>query len=110
MDHTPGPWTIQKEDNSIVADNPYGKDQMKIADVRGWGHLTGKGGGCAFSDTKAAYIQDANARLLAAAPELLEVVKKILEPQKGEGCCGYKYNRDDLEVIANHIIGKVEGK
>ncbi len=51
---------------------------MHVADVRGWGHLTGRGGGCAFSDDKAIAIQEANARLIAAAPDLLAAIKSLM--------------------------------
>jgi hypothetical protein len=71
---TPGPWRVLKAAGGWIetAGNPYGRGSMHIADVRGWGHLTGQGGGCAFSEDKAIAIQDANANLIAAAPELLE--------------------------------------
>jgi hypothetical protein len=54
---------------------PYGNGPMHVADVRGWGHLTGRGGGCAFPEDKAIAIQEANARLIATAPELLAALK-----------------------------------
>lgn len=54
--------------------DPYGRGQMHVADVRGWGHLTGQGGGCAFDEDKAIAIQTANANLIAAAPDLLDAL------------------------------------
>lgn len=56
-------------------DDPYGHGPMHIADVRGWGHLTRRGGGCAFTEDKAVAIQNANARLIAAAPDMLAALK-----------------------------------
>jgi hypothetical protein len=50
---------------------------MHVAEVRGWGHLTGRGGGCAFPEDKAIAIQAANARLIAAAPDLLRELKSM---------------------------------
>lgn len=74
--HTPGPWKVQPVIGTYIytAGDPYGHGQMHIADVRGWGHLTGRGGGCAFDEQKAIGIQTANARLIAAAPELLKLL------------------------------------
>lgn len=51
---------------------------MKICDLRGWGHLTGIGG-MNLPEDKAAEIQDANARLIAAAPDLLAACETALD-------------------------------
>jgi hypothetical protein len=48
--------------------------RMKVCDIRGWGYLTGKGGGLALQNSEAEAIQLANARLIAAAPELYEAL------------------------------------
>lgn len=70
--HTPGPWTADNFGMKVfTSGDPYGHGAMNVADVRGWGHLTG-GGACKFNEVKAAGIQLANARLIAAAPALLE--------------------------------------
>lgn len=65
----------------IITDgDPYGRGPMHVCQVWGWGHLTGKGaGGCAMGPEKAAEIQDANGRLLAAAPDLLAACKALVE-------------------------------
>lgn len=67
-DFTPGPWKAETEyECAVYAHN----NQMKIADIRGYGYLTGKGlGGIGLPDEEAKKIQDANARLIAAAPEM----------------------------------------
>ena len=57
--HTPGPWHV-KNGNSIYASNRYIGLSLS-------GHLYG-------NDLP----QEANARLMAAAPELLEIVKAFL--------------------------------
>ena len=68
-EHTRGPWEAN-------GDTVYAKDSgMRVCDIRGWGYLTGKGvGALGLPDDQAFGIQLANARLIAAAPELLSVL------------------------------------
>ena len=75
MKHTPGPWKAETEyECAVYAHN----NQMKIADIRGYGYLTGKGlGGIGLPDEEAKKIQDANARLIAAAPEMYELLLAV---------------------------------
>lgn len=76
--HTPGPWRVQGPVGHIVTvGDPYGHGSMFIAQVRGWGHLTG-GGACRFDADKAVAIQDANAQLIAAAPEMKDAIERFL--------------------------------
>jgi hypothetical protein len=73
--HTPGPWSADNFGLKVfTVGSPYGHGSMNIADVRGWGHLTGQGA-CALPEEVAAEIQHANARLIAAAPDLLAALK-----------------------------------
>lgn len=76
--HTPGPWKVDQHCGTMIwaAGDAYRNGPMRIADVRGWGHLTGRSA-CAMSDDKAAAIQDANAHLIAAAPEMYEALKGV---------------------------------
>jgi hypothetical protein len=85
---TPGPWQVQPVIGTWIetVGDPYGHGRMHIADVRGWGHLTGAGS-CRFGEEKAIAIQTANARLIAAAPDLLAVVRALSEFQ-----CTYETN------------------
>ena len=74
--HTPGPWRIKKYSNEIVADN-VPKGPMHVADVRGWGYLTGEGhGALGLGHDEAIAIQTANARLIAAAPAMREALEE----------------------------------
>ena len=51
MRHTPGPWQVRGPAGDIDTEgDPYGHGHMCVAYVRGWGHLTGQGGGCACSE------------------------------------------------------------
>lgn len=67
--YTPGPW---KKVVGLEAVSAY-DEQMLICDLRGWGYLTGPGG-LDLPTEEALKIQDANARLIAKAPDLLETV------------------------------------
>ena len=73
--HTPGTWTLDSNGPpSIWAKTKRG--DMKIADVRGWGHLTGIGA-LNLPEHDAIESQDANARLIAAAPDLLDACHQV---------------------------------
>ncbi len=78
-EHTKGPWTVLGGSGGMVytVGSPYGKGAMHVADARGWGHLTGRGA-CAMDDGRAARIQDANALLISAAPDLLDCLKRAM--------------------------------
>jgi hypothetical protein len=65
--HTPGEWKAERSLGWVMASNPHRHGPMHVADVRGWGHLTGVGA-CKMPQDKAAKIQDATLALLALAP------------------------------------------
>lgn len=77
--HTPGPY---KRMMGIIftEGDPYGHGPMRIADLRGWGHLTGIGA-CNFDEEKASDIQDATGDFIARAcnnhESLLEALKQL---------------------------------
>lgn len=77
---TPGPWNVDEYGGMIWADNPYGHDLMRVADIRGWSHLTGSGA-CAMSNEEAQKIQDANQIFIAASRrdvvDLLNEVRRL---------------------------------
>ncbi len=72
--HTQGPWTVDASGHACIV----WAGEMRLCDLRGWGHLTGIGA-LHLPPEEAAAIQDANARLIAAAPELLEACRALLE-------------------------------
>lgn len=67
--HTPGPWTGEYNRNAQVDGDMHvirGIDKSLVAFASGWA-------------TDAKHETNANARLIAAAPELLDAGKKVLE-------------------------------
>lgn len=88
--HTPGPWVIEElpshqteYGNAITAIYAYadedGKDGATVAKVNRW----------AWGDNPATPESNANARLIAAAPDLLEALQKIANLRYGyDGDCG----------------------
>lgn len=81
---TPGPWMDLGGDANMIytVGSPYGHGQMHVADVRGWGHLTGRGA-CAMEEAPALEIQRANAEVIllsrTALPLLLAAVREEVE-------------------------------
>lgn len=72
-----GPWTLDPHTGLII----YALgNQMRIADVRGWGYLTGKGhGALGLPHYQARAIQQANAALIASAPALKAENERLRE-------------------------------
>ena len=110
--HTPGPWQVANFALSIQAvGDPYGHGPMRIADVRGWGHLTGQGA-CRFDEAKATAIQTANARLIAAAPDLLAAAKEatISRGCNDPDCCEAARTHEAALDELCRAIAKAEGR
>lgn len=61
--HTPGPWHYTQQDQQVHLPGDHSKS---IADIRGWGWIQ--------KLPNPEEIQDANGKLIAAAPELLEAL------------------------------------
>ena len=66
--HTPGPWTVNDQLTFLIIHGPEGEH---IAETGAWRHDV-----CQISNRKRAEMQ-ANARLIAAAPELLEALEMV---------------------------------
>lgn len=68
--HTPGPWRIDPEiDHAITT-----QSGLRIAEVATYG-----AGLVSISEIAPWHHHEANARLIAAAPELLEIARRALE-------------------------------
>jgi hypothetical protein len=91
--HTPGPWRIAPA--SDYADGSLNVD----ADTRGYVCLAG------FRDDPEAR---ANARLIAAAPDLLEACKRILADIDSNATLAFEIDGDALEAL-DSAITKAEG-
>ena len=103
--HTPGPWHVGEapyETGIIYSEPDRTGGPMKVAECRGWGHLTG-GGALGLPSDQAAQIQDANARLIAAAPQLLRACLMARE----ELCFGGDY--EAAKRVVNAAITKATG-
>ena len=75
MKHTPAPWKVDEVCGTIIwADNAYEDAPFHVADIRGWGTLQKL-----FKEDEAIAIQNANARLIAAAPEMYEIITELVE-------------------------------
>ena len=108
--HTPGPWRVTPIAIAVFA------DQMKICDIRGWGYLTGVGG-LRLREDQAIAIQEANANLIAAAPELLEALARIAADgtecdcadHATDQCCNHA-GVFCAHCIANAALTRAEGR
>ena len=85
LKHTPGPWKISKLDRTVIS--PC-NNEFDIADT--WKHDRGK--------TKA----QANARLIAAAPDMLELlIASYLQLNPD----GWQWLRDDIKTTIERATG-----
>lgn len=101
VQHTPGPWSVGYRALNVQAPSEKG-GTFPVCDIRGWGYLTGNGhGALGLPADEAVAIQEANARLIAAAPELLEALKDAKFALYGNGWANPK-----MEAA----IAKAEGR
>lgn len=93
-EHFPAPWHVDPLTASIYAtDVPKGP--ARVADMRGWGYLTGKGhGALALSQDEAIDIQRANAAFLVKAVNNHDALVKHLH-HLATVCC----DEDTLRLL-----------
>jgi len=92
--HTPGPWVISRDKGEPVAVLPAGRD----------GEI------CQFAT---AYASEANARLIAAAPDLLEAVKALVNAYEvvvSNGGGAFQRHTPPAASLGYRAIAKAEGK
>jgi hypothetical protein len=94
--HTPGPW--RADDFGLIV---WGPDNFHVADIRGWGRLTGESA-MRLPAAEAQAIQEANAHLIAAAPDLLELAKRV--------AAHFENTDAPLGAAARALIAKAEGQ
>jgi hypothetical protein len=90
MKHTPGPWAI-----GIETDN----DQAQIISADGW-HLA----------SVALDPLPANARLIAAAPDLLEALEDVAEWLSTGKCDGVGFDEESVLDVIRAAIARSKGK
>jgi hypothetical protein len=116
--HTPGPWKVGYRSIDVGCENEKAGGYAKLFDVRGWGYLTGHGHGGLGLDELAAYaIQKANARLIAAAPDMLEALLATRSLVSEAAMVGFNFSDGDWadRLYANQAkisraIAKAEGR
>lgn len=70
--HTPGPWVVGPTDDTVVTHLGADGTRYEIAQIDG-----------DYNQPETWPEMEANARLIAAAPDLLEALKRITEPAPG---------------------------
>lgn len=108
---TKGPWQAEMHGQNVLACD----GQMMICNVRGWGYLTGVGA-LNLPDEQSAAIQDANVRLIAAAPALYEALKAVVimaskgQPRKLDEALTWRENDEKARAMADAALALAEGK
>lgn len=93
--HTSGPWKVEKELTSRTGEWLIAKDAGD------------RGRGIAIAETVPATGKElANARLIAAAPELLETLKKCVEIMSNGGTWTIEDQRDARDAITKATGGQ----
>jgi hypothetical protein len=98
--HTLGPWTVEEQDDLDVEGNGY---KWAVAGNKGTGLLLNDGS--RYVQNPAYANSEANANLIAAAPDLLAALQQLMEWEGGDavnGDAGY-YPEDDTQQRANEV-------
>lgn len=106
--HTPGPWGIRKEIDGVYADEPI------------WVVSADGGVAVAANQSRTSLFRadrnkrEANAKLIAAAPDLLEALEIMLADYRTEGCpdtdCSICTASRIAEKTARAAIAKAKGE
>ena len=103
--HTPGPWTYEKSgrESGLEGDMPaiFGPDREVICDF---------GDSTQYYPTEGVPPSEADARLIAAAPDLLQALQELIaEADAPVGWSGHNGNTAGFDM-ARAAIAKAEGK
>jgi hypothetical protein len=95
LEHTPGPWGLSSETPTIIkAFDAFGETNIII------GSASGYTGSPYFPSGETAA---ANARLMAAAPQLLEALRRTANS------AGFQYMTYETQSVVNAAIAKAAG-
>lgn len=110
MNHTPGPWSVGHQLYSTMPVYADGAQGVAVADCA-MNATYGRDGSYAITSAE----MEANAKLIAAAPEMLEALKKVAhaqymcnnrhEPSVTDGDCACA--RASAEEAVNAILSKL---
>ena len=92
---TKGKWTADDMGEYVFA---HGFDMM-ICKMRGWAYLKAQG----LSDEEAIEVQKANARLIAAAPLMYQLLKRLAS-------CSHEDDLFDIMQDAEEILNRIHGE
>lgn len=102
--HTPGPWWVEVRPNPASAITPLFQIQAKHR---------GEGSNYCIASVNFWEAPEANARLIAAAPDLLSALKKVhklltyAEPHSNEE---FYATLDEIEAVLESAISEAEGR
>jgi hypothetical protein len=100
--HTKGPWKVEDGDPTMITAMRNG-EFFHVADARGWGRLQYEK--CGEKE------QEDNARLIAAAPEMLEFVEEMANYECS--CCfelEEGHHEDCFVNEAKSLLSKIKGR
>ena len=101
--HTPGPWRVSWDECKIVGAQAHRDCLIAYTDSPG-NHHDDAGNLVRGADT-----QRANARLIAAAPDLLEALRMVLAIICEKERCGH-FLPEEIRSVAEPAIQKAEGR
>ena len=114
---TPGPWFVRSTGTNggrrVVAHTPDasylgGMREILVAEV--FGGLPADAQWRQSMDAEAQDLKEANACLIAAAPELLQVVRLFLDVERGHGWSSTTGIEGTLAILARDAVAKAEGR
>ena len=108
--HTPGPWMVTPDHDAIDKARAEGRDPHVLHDNR----FVSSMGGVLVCSLRDQTTQRADARLIAAAPDLLAALKQVYSTALDALGCGPNFPQPstllaDLALLCTDAIAKAEG-